>query len=75
MEQLSSLIKAGSTDHPNWTTLKNGMAALSTSIQNLIDTCGYPDVTLTLNVLNDQNHENTLLTLLEGNIIYDALAQ
>ena len=51
------------------------MAALSSSIQNLIDTCGYPDVTLTLNVLNDQNHENTLLTLLECDIIYDALAQ
>lgn len=65
----------GGADHPDWVALKDGMSTLSSSIQALIDTCGYPDVNLIINVLNDQNHDNTLLSLLEGQVVYDVLAQ
>jgi len=71
-----ALIQAagGNADSPQWVELKNNFLSLSESIQNLIDASGREDVVLSLNLMNDVNRDNVLLTLLDSAVFYDALA-
>lgn len=59
----------------SWNTAKENTASLAGSICDLIDTSGRDDVYLIFNVLNDLNHENVLLTILESTVMYDAIEQ
>lgn len=63
----------GDANDESWMALKEGIGAMSDSICELIDESGQEDVYFTLNLLNDQNLENTLLTMLDSVIIYDVL--
>lgn len=70
----ATMIQAGVIDKESWETAKSGMLAMAKSCRELIDTTGRTDVTLTVNVLNDQNLDNTLLSILNTTVFYDALA-
>lgn len=67
-------LAGGDENHTDWVTMKNSMITLAGSICDLIDTSGRTDVLMYMNVLNDQNTENTLLMLLDTTIVYDCLA-
>ncbi len=64
----------GDTNHPDWVTVKESFTSLYNSLNELLIAGGYNDYSIFLNALNDQNKENTLLTIAYGIIIYDALA-
>lgn len=64
----------GDTNHPDWVTVKESFMSLYNSLSELLSAGGYNDYSIILNALNDQNRENTLLTIAYGIIIYDALA-
>ena len=63
----------GDASDESWVALKEGIGAMSDSICELIDTSGREDIYFALNVLNDQNLEKTLLSMLDSVIIYDVL--
>ena len=65
----------GGSDHESWFQMKEGMKTLYNSLDNLLDSEGYKDTTLVLNVLNDLNHDNVLLTMADGVFVYDLLAE
>ncbi|MEY8386708.1 hypothetical protein AALC17_05310 [Oscillospiraceae bacterium 38-13] len=64
----------GDASNESWMALKEGIGAMSDSICEVIDAGGREDVYFSLNLLNDQNLDNTLLSMLDSVIIYDVLA-
>lgn len=68
---------AGAAGSPpnGWSDLRESMVSFSNSISNLIDTVGREDVSSCLNILNDLNHDNVLLSVSEGVVIYDVMAE
>lgn len=58
-----------------WETAKTNTVSLAKSICDLVDTSGYTDVYVTLNILNDLNHDNVLLSIFEGIVIFDVMDQ
>ncbi|MBD5151194.1 MAG: hypothetical protein HDT16_01565 [Oscillibacter sp.] len=58
-----------------WETLKESMIDVCNSTCDLIDTAGREDVSFLLNILNDTNHENVLLSITEGVVIYDVMEE
>lgn len=56
-----------------WETAKENTVAFAKSIREFMDTMGQSGAALTLNVLNDANHDNMLLGILEGVVIYDVM--
>ena len=73
-EVLSAKLAGYDESYGPWVTLKESMTTRSNSIFDFIKTCGVEDPSLLINVINDQNKDNTLLSMLNGVIIYDALA-
>ena len=55
-----------------WNTMKSGIESRSNSMQNLADEMGYTE-TICLNVLNDMNKDNVLLSYVRGVCILDAM--
>ncbi len=49
-------------------------AEASNSLQELLSISGYGDYMVQIEVLNDQNHENTLLTVLLGMVSYNCVS-
>lgn len=67
-------IASGDGSRPDeWDDLRAGMISFSDSLNNLIDSLGRDDVPSLLNVLNDLNHDNVLLSVLDGVVIYDVM--
>lgn len=64
----------GGTDNESWNTVKNSLISLSDSLSDLLESAGCTDYHLLIHALNDRNRENTLLSVADGVIIYDALA-
>lgn len=56
-----------------WDTIKDNFVDLSESIGNLVDTIGHTDVYVTVNILNDLNRDNVLLSVFEGIVIFDVM--
>lgn len=56
-----------------WDTVKANFVSLSESISELVETVGYTDVYVTINILNDLNHGNVLLSVFEGIVIFDVM--
>ncbi|RKJ38496.1 zinc ribbon domain-containing protein [Acutalibacter sp. 1XD8-33] len=72
---LSAIQEAGGdTNHPNWVEVKTALSSMYSSFTNLLETGGYPAYPVVINAINDLNHENTLLTIANGEIVYDVLA-
>lgn len=62
-------------DNPNWVNMKNQFIKLSQSMQNLGSQLGRDDVSVIVQILNDQNRDNVLLSFYNGTVIYDCLAK
>jgi hypothetical protein len=57
----------------SWNTLVESMCSLSESVCSAAEAAGYENISCMLSVLNDQNMDNTLLTVVNGIVIYDAV--
>lgn len=58
----------------SWNTLKESMESLSTTIYDSFkEVSGYEDATVMVNVINDSNKDNTLLSCVNGVCIYDSV--
>lgn len=68
-------LSGGNAANEDWMYVKNSFVKLAESICNLMQACGHEDFTLVLNIRNDINHENGLLSIFNTTIIYDALEE
>lgn len=57
-----------------WEEIVDTTAEASNSLQELLNISGYGDYMAQIEVLNDQNHENTLLTVLLGMVSYNCVS-
>ncbi|MFR5780454.1 MAG: hypothetical protein ACLUEK_00690 [Oscillospiraceae bacterium] len=57
-----------------WEAIVDTTAEASNSLQELLSISGYGDYMVQIEVLNDQNHENTLLTVLLGMVSYNCVS-
>lgn len=57
-----------------WEEIVDTTAEASNSLQELLSISGYGDYMAQIEVLNDQNHENTLLTVLLGMVSYNCVS-
>lgn len=62
-------------DDKEWMGAKDGTLALAKSLEEVLDSAGYSDMNVALNFANDQNHDNALLSIYNGDIVYDVLAE
>lgn len=56
-----------------WDEMVENIKDLCTSVCEFVDTLGLDDVYVVVNILNDGNTENVLLTVMEGSVIYDSV--
>lgn len=56
-----------------WDDIVYGIKDLSTSVEDAIAECGYEDMYVCINIVNDQNKDNVLLSVVSGVVIYDAV--
>ena len=56
-----------------WNSMKDNVEYMAQSAYDLLGTSGIKDGHVTVNLLNDQNKENVLLTFLDGVCIYDCV--
>ncbi len=59
----------------SWENLKTSFGELSTSVENLLDTSGYPEIVCCIMLLNDANTDNVLLGIVSGEVAYDSMAE
>ncbi len=64
----------GDSNSENWVDAKDGTVSMAKSIEGLFEEAGRSDTHLVINVLNDMDTSKTLLTILDGTIVYDCLA-
>lgn len=57
----------------SWNTMKNNIQYMSESFTESAETIGLNDTMIMVNVLNDLNKENVLLSYINGVCVYDAL--
>lgn len=71
-----AMLKASGDDENNsdWVTLKDNVISMSDSILGLMATAEVDDMYLNINIKNDINTENVLLSLLNSYVIFDAMA-
>lgn len=58
-----------------WVTMRESMVKLCNSISDAVDTLGAKDKYVTVTVVNDANEDNTLLTIMNGVVVYDVMAE
>ena len=56
-----------------WTSMVGNICSMSSSMSELADSAGLEDYLCCVNVLNDQNKDNVLLSTLNGVVVYDAV--
>ena len=67
-------ILANSQDRfTEWREMKKGMQSFSEAVYKLVKDSGFGDTIVYVNLLNDQNKENTLIMYMNGVLIYDAI--
>lgn len=66
-------LSGGDATDEDWMTVKRSIVNNAKSVCNFINECGYEDFNLSYNVLNDMNHENILLSVVNTTIIYDVM--
>ncbi len=63
-------------DNESWVWLKNNTKNTPDYMYDCIkNSTGHEDMVLTFNVLDDENHDRILLTIINTDIVYDILAQ
>ena len=58
-----------------WVEVKNNFSSLCDTIYETAVDLGMDDPLVFVHILNDQNYENTLLTIMNGIVVYDAMAE
>lgn len=61
-------------NYSEWVAMKESTIECSDGIMNLMKESGMEDAVLMFNVLNNQNHDNILLSLINSIVIYDVMA-
>lgn len=56
-----------------WDDMRKNMRQMCQSSRDALDQAGLDDVSVTLNLVNDMNQDNTLLTIVDGVVVYDAV--
>ena len=59
--------------YSDWVYMKEQMIKCSDSVIGIMKQCGIEAPLLVFNVLNDQNHDNVFLTLINSTVIYDVM--
>lgn len=62
-------------DYEPWAEMRDAMVGMCNAASKLMETFGYPDILVMVNVVNDQNTDNVLLSILNGIVVYDVLAE
>jgi len=62
-------------NHESWVELRESMESLCDDIYTFVKTLVGEDCIVSLLVLNDQNHDNVLLGITNGIVVYDVLAE
>lgn len=57
-----------------WDTVVESTTTYSESTSETVDALGLDDIVVVVNVLNDQNTENALLSVINGVVIYDSVS-
>lgn len=57
----------------SWNTVVEGAKSYSTATSETVDSLGLDDVVVVVNILNDQNTEKVLLSILNGVVVYDSV--
>lgn len=55
-----------------WDEMKDNLIYMSDSISDALETLGIENTVITINILNEQNPDNTLLCIMNGVVIYDS---
>lgn len=58
-----------------WEDIKDSFVSLCQSPRELLDQADYEDIAVTLNVLNDTNGDKVILSVADGEIVYDVTAE
>lgn len=74
-EELYAVKDHGGESPESWENVKVSMVNLAESLCNVLSTYGQEDFELRLNILNDTNHENVLLSILDDTITYDVMEE
>lgn len=72
---LGALLAANGNEEfkASWAEMAENQKFFCESISDFVDTIGLDDVVVVVNVLNDGNKDNVLLSVMEGVIIYDSV--
>lgn len=71
------LMKAAGMDEnqEQWTNIKNAYIIFYNELRGILDEAGFEDNPLMVNLINDQEYENVLLSIAFGEIFYDCMAE
>lgn len=65
-------IAQGNTDlRENWDAMSISLQEMCRGVKESVAELGFPDTPVMVNLLNDLDHEKTLLSILDGEVIYD----
>ena len=65
-------IAQGNTElRENWDTMSVSLQEMCRGVKESVAELGFPDTPVMVNLLNDLDHEKTLLSILDGEVIYD----
>lgn len=77
MGEAVSILKSFGLDETTseWAEARNNMVLMCDSCIEMIETFGINDPDVTLNLLDDTNHNNIIIIVKNGVVVYDALAE
>lgn len=68
----ATLAAAGDSDYIKlWQAMTDSLVSMNTSMVDCLAAIGYDNMIISLNLLNDSNHDNVLLMIINGAILYD----
>ena len=70
---LEAILANSQEKFTEWREMKKGMQSFSEAVYKLVKDSGFGDTIVYVNLLNDQNKENTLIMYMNGILIYDAI--
>lgn len=65
----------GAEGTEGWTAVRESASGVAASLRKTMDSVGYTETPVTLNLLSDQDQSTILLSILNGEITYDALSE
>ena len=72
---LAACIRAGLLDRGFWENVRKGVGGLAVAGRDFADRAGRDDLAVRVDLLNDRDREKLLLSLLDGEILYDAVSE